>query len=421
MRSVFIGYFLGALTVFLLFVVAQQLVIRDSAQDFNYRFIAYVFSDNKFPWGHLDQARVITRFLFPVKVTITYYDAQYNEVTEADKPGRYGAVVRIGLNGGVVEHQFITLYRMPSKVFLSDGPMKVTAQIPPGTGVDPVVLSNQSQQIGDAIKNAFCGDGDVSPDLAILLAGLSETSPTDPPAVQRTNVYARDAEWWFGLRQRLGLIQPYHYLLDLPAGYDADPSKRWPLILYLHGGAQIGSDLKMVRQSGLAGVIARGRQIPAIVVSPQLPFTEGTWNPGTLRQLLDDVSAKYRVDSDRIYLTGISGGGDAVWQLAELDPDRYAAIVTVAGEGDPADAARIKNIPTWVFQGEKDVIVPPAQVIGMVNALHQAGGHPHLTLFPNAGHGDAWDLTYATDALYPWMLAQKRGQPEVLTPGLPTP
>ena len=85
------------------------------------------------------------------------------------------------------------------------------------------------------------------------------------------------------------------------------------------------------------------------------------------------------------------------------------------------EAARLKDIPIWAFQGEKDVVVPPAQVINMINAVRQAGGHPHLTLFPDAGHGQSWDLAYATDALYPWLLAQKRGQPEVLVPGVPTP
>ena len=421
MRSGIIGFVLGAASFLLAAIVFQQMVIRVSAADLNYRFITCVFCDSKFPWGHLEQARVISRCLFPVKVTTTFYDAQYHEVTEADKPGRYGAVVRISLIGGVVEHRFITLYRMPSKVFLSDGPMTVSAQFPPGTGVDPVVFRNQGREIGDVIKNGFCGDGDNTPDLAILLAGLSETSPDDPPAVDRTDVYARDDDWWFGLRQRLGLIQPYPYLLDLPPGYDADPGKQWPLILYLHGGAQRGTDLKLVRESGLAGVIARGKQIPAIVVSPQLSWTEQSWSPQLLFELLDAISAKYRVDPDRVYLTGISGGGDRVWTLAEIHPERFAALVPVAGEGDPRDAARIKDIPTWEFQGEKDDVVPPSQVINMIDVLRQAGGHAHLTLLPNAGHYDSWGQAYATDALYPWLLAQKRGQPEIVTPGAPTP
>jgi len=420
MRSGAIGFILGAATLLVAVIVYQQIIIRSAAADLDYRFITYVISDKQFPWGHLDQGRVISRSLFPVSVTTTFYNAKYQEVTEADSPGRYGAVVTIRLNGGVVEHRFITLYRMPSKVYLTGGNMNVSAQLPPGTGVDPAVLVKQGREIGEAIKDGFCGDDDTSPNVAILLAGLSETSPNDPPAVDRTDVFARDDNWWFGLRQRLGLIDPYRYLLDLPAGYDADPGRKWPLILYLHGGAQRGNDLQLVRASGLAGVIARGKQLPAIVVSPQMSSSAG-WNHPLLFELLDEIGAKYRVDPDRVYLAGISAGGDMVWDLAEMQPERFAALITVAGEGDTKDAARIKDIPSWSFQGGKDTVVPPFMEIDMVNAVRQAGGHAHLTFFPDALHGESWDEAFATDALYPWLLAQKRGQPEVVTPGVPTP
>jgi len=421
MRSGIIGFILGVASFFVAAIIFQQAVIRSSAQDFDYHFISCVFSRSQFPWGYLEQGRVLTRFLFPVKVTTTFYDAQYHEVTEADKPGRYGAVVRISLNGGVEQYRFITLYRMPGNFYFEDGHITVAVtQFPPETGIDPVVLRNQGQEIGEVVKNGFFSYHGGSRDLAILLAGLYETSPDDPPAVYRTDVVARDTNWWYGLRQRLGLTEHYHYLVDLPTGYDADPAKKWPLILYLHGGGEKGNDLSLVRSSGLAGAVARGRQLPAIIVSPQVTWTED-WRDPVLLKLLDEVSAKYRVDPDRIYLTGISAGGDEALSLAEIHPDRYAAIVPVTGEGDPRDAARIKDVPIWFFQGLKDDVVPSFQATEMVDALRQAGGHPHLTLFPNAGHSEAWDQAFATDALYTWLLAQKRGQPEVITPGVPTP
>jgi pimeloyl-ACP methyl ester carboxylesterase len=419
MRRGLIGFGLGLVGALLAFLVFQQIVIRTAADDFSYRFRKYVFYEPQFPWGYLDQGRVITRFLFPVKVTTTFYDAQYNVVTQAEKPGRYGAVVDIRLLGGVVEHRFLTLYRTPAMVFWSDGPMTVTAQFPPGTGIDPAVLQNQAQKIGEAVKLGFTGFNDDSPNLAIVLAGLSETSPNDPPAVARTNVFNRDADWWFGLRQRLGLAEKYPYLVDLPQGYGADPGKPWPLILYLHGGNEKGHNLQQVRVSGLARVIAKGRQVPAIVISPQCPYGE-YWDKRVLSQLLDEICAKYRVDPDRIYLTGISMGGDAVWDMALVHPERFAALMTVAAEGDPADAARLKDIPDWAFHGQKDDVVPVQQTIDMVNGIRQAGGRAHMTLFPDLGH-DAWDRAYAMDSLYTWLLAQKRGQPEVLTPGVPVP
>ena len=127
------------------------------------------------------------------------------------------------------------------------------------------------------------------------------------------------------------------------------------------------------------------------------------------------VSSRHR---SHLRLTGLSLGGDASWDLAMNYPDRFAAIAPMTGEGDVSDAARIIHVPIWAFQGQKDHIVNPNSVIMMVDALRKAGGHPHLTLYPDLDH-NCWDTAYASDALYTWLFAQKRGQPEVLTPGLP--
>jgi len=419
MRAGLIGFGLGIGSALLAFLVFQQIVIRTASGEFDYQFRKYVFYEKEFPWSFLVQGRVITRFLFPVRITTTYYDAQYNVVTQADKPGRYGAVVDMHLLGGVVEHRFITLYRTPEKVFWSDGPMTATAQFPPGTGIDPAVLQSQAPKIGEAVKLGFTGFNDESPMIAVVLAGLSETSPSDPPAVDRTNVFNRDSDWWFVLRQRLGYVKMYPYLVDLPSGYEADASKQWPLMLYLQGGDAKGYNLQQVRGNGLAGAIARGRQVPAIVISPQCPPGQN-WDKRIVSVLLDEVCAKYRVDPDRIYLTGASMGGDTVWDMALVNPGRFAALVPVSAESDPADTARIKDIPVWAFHGEKDDVVPVQQTIAMIDGIRQAGGHPHVTLYPDAGHG-MWDRVFGTDALYTWLFAQKRGQPEVVTPGVPTP
>jgi len=423
MRSGIIGFFVGAFVVLLGGLAFQLWVIRDAANDLSYHFIAYVFDGTKFPMGYLDQGRALNRVFYPVKITTRFYDVKYNEVTEAAQPGRYGAVVTITLNGGVVQHRFITLYRTPKLIFWDDGDSRATvsAQFPSGIGVDPAVLQKQAGEISDTMNAGFFGEGKVSSGLAVLLAGLSETSPNDPAAVQRNNVEARDADWWFGLRQRLGLGESYHYLVDLPRGYDADPAKKWPLILYLHSGAERGDDPRNLRANGLPKQIAQGRDVPAVVISPQIPVGDEDYQVPILNHLLDEVMAKYRIDADRVYLTGISMGGDTVWNLALAHPERIAAIAPVAGDGDPDDSARLKDIPVWDFQGMKDVDAPPQNPIASVNAVRQAGGHAHQTLFPDAGHYESWDLAYNTDGLYSWLLAQKRGQPEVVTPGVPTP
>jgi pimeloyl-ACP methyl ester carboxylesterase len=413
MRSGIIGFVLGAILVV---AILQQIIIREVAPSLSYHFNDYILDGPDFPQGDFEQGRLVHRALFPARVNTTFYDAQYNVVTRADKPGRYGAVVRMSFTGGVVEYRYITLYRTPVKIYWWEGHMPLSIQWPSDTGIDPAVYQIQAREIAEIIDDRGVYD---TPHLAILLAGLSETSRTDPPAVWRTDVTARDSAWWYGLRQRLGLAEKYNYLVDLPANYDADPAKRWPLILYLHSAAEYGGNIELVRESGLAGQIHKGRQVPAVVVSPQSPSSEG-WDSQVLSQLLDEVSAKYRIDPDRIYLTGASAGGDGTWKLALAYPDRFAAIIPIAGEGDSADAARLKDIPVWAFRGEKDDVIPASQETDMINAIAAAGGHAHLTIIPNAPHG-VWDQVYSTDSVFTWLFAQKRGQPEVLTPGLPTP
>jgi pimeloyl-ACP methyl ester carboxylesterase len=417
MRAAIIGFVLGGILTVVALFVYRQVVIYRFADQFTYRFYNYVFDGSAFPGGHLEADLLVEHLCFPVHVAITYYDAAYHEVTRADTPGRYGAVVRIGFLGGFETNRFITLYRTSGKVFWGETPWPMTAQVPTQAGLDPAVVRAQEPQIIEMMKNGFVGDGDVSPDLAILLSGLSETAPGDPPAVERTNAVARDAAWWYGLRQQLGLVQKYPYLADLPRDYETDPGKKWPVILCLHSAEESGGNLARMRRFGIPMLIRQGRQVPAIVVTPACPSGED-WNPLILTQLLDEVMAKYRVDPDRLYATGGSSGGDGTWTLALFHPELLAAIVPICGESDPADTARLAKLPIWTFVGEKDDTSPSTETTDMVDGIRKAGGHPHLTILRNMGHG-VWDTVWGMDDVYAWLLAQKKGQPEVLTPGVP--
>jgi pimeloyl-ACP methyl ester carboxylesterase len=418
MRAGLIGFVLGAMLALLAFFLIERELIAPVAGDFSYHIYTCVFDQEDFPGGDLDNGRLIRRSLVPVKIATTFYDARYHEVTRAEKAGRYGAVVRIEV-AGVSSYRYITLYRTPVKVFWEMTPIEISAQLPAALGLDPNLLRVQQSEIARMIRRGMIhDDGTVSEDMAILLAGLSETPADAPPAVERTGVLAQDEVWWDGLRARLGLLEKYPYLVDLPKDYSANSAQRWPLILFLADAGDRGDDVQVLRRVGLAGLIAEGKQLPAIVVTPVCPI-ESFWKSRVLSRLLDEVCAKYPVDSDRVYITGISAGGDATWGLGMLEPGRFAALAPINGEGDFADAARLKDVPLWTFQGLKDNLVPPPMTIGMVEAILRAGGHPHLTLYPDAGHTEAWDLAYGTGALYAWMLAQKRGQPEVITPGVP--
>ena len=137
-----------------------------------------------------------------------------------------------------------------------------------------------------------------------------------------------------------------------------------------------------------------------------------------MRDLLEEVSAKYPVDPDRIYVTGLSMGGYGSWQLAEWFPERIAAVVPISGGGDPADAPRTKDIPTWVVHGGRDPVVPIGDAYEMVQTLRDLHGRIRFTVFPEYGH-NSWEPAYDDAHLYTWLLAQRRGQPGQRQSNLP--
>ena len=121
--------------------------------------------------------------------------------------------------------------------------------------------------------------------------------------------------------------------------------------------------------------------------------------------LLEEVSAHYRVDPDRVYVTGLSMGGRGTWVLAIEYPDRFAAIAPICGSiPELEEASRIRHVPVWAFLGEKD---GDPSIRQMVEALQAAGGNPKLTVYPDVGH-DAWTSAYADPALYEWLLSHRR-------------
>ena len=194
------------------------------------------------------------------------------------------------------------------------------------------------------------------------------------------------------------------YLLYLPKDYEAKESV--PLMLFLHGAGERGDDVQKVKKWGVPMQIEAGRAFPCIVVSPQCP-KDGSWQPFELTALLDEIVEKYKVDQDRIYVTGLSMGGFGTWAMAATSPKRFAAIVPICGGGDPQSAKRIVHIPTWVFHGAQDKTVPLERSEIMVEALKKNGGNVRFTVYPEVGH-ESWTPAYDTPELYDWLFQQKR-------------
>lgn len=201
------------------------------------------------------------------------------------------------------------------------------------------------------------------------------------------------------------------YLLYLPKEYTA--GKAWPLVLFLHGAGESGNDLERVKIHGPPKMVAAGKEFPFILVSPQ--SRRFGWDPTTLNALLDDIEAKYRVDKDRVYVTGLSMGGMGTWALAASRPDRFAAIIPICGaDRNRSDAKKLKDLPIRIFQGGKDTTVRPQTAEAMLKALKDAGATDvELKIYPDAGH-DSWTETYNNPEVFEWLLKQKRAaRPEV--------
>lgn len=206
-----------------------------------------------------------------------------------------------------------------------------------------------------------------------------------------------------------------NYLLFVPQAAKSDPNKKWPLMLFLHGAGERGTNLWLVTKHGPPKIVREKPDFPFILVSPQCPQGE-TWSADSLIALLDDVIGRLPVDKSRVYLTGLSMGGYGTWNLATWHPERFAAVVPICGGGDPvgvvlADgprAAALKTLAVWAFHGAKDPVVSIDESRRMVEAFKRVGCQEiDLTVYPEAGH-DSWTETYNNPKLYEWLLKHKR-------------
>ena len=197
-----------------------------------------------------------------------------------------------------------------------------------------------------------------------------------------------------------------NYLLYLPQDYGKDTSKLWPMMIFLHGSGESGTDIQKVKMHGPPKLIEQGRQYPFIVVSPQAGENEG-WEPQVIIRLIRGIQSKYKVDREKIYLTGLSMGGFGTWSTATKFPSVFAAIAPVCGGGDTTEVMKLKHMPVWCFHGAKDDVVNPEQSYSMVRALRKFNPDVKLTIYPDAKH-DSWTATYNNDSLYAWMLQQKK-------------
>ncbi|NJM26036.1 MAG: prolyl oligopeptidase family serine peptidase [Bacteroidia bacterium] len=188
-----------------------------------------------------------------------------------------------------------------------------------------------------------------------------------------------------------------------------EPGKKYPLVIFLHGSGERGTDnKKQLRYMAPVFLDSSNRAgYNCFVLAPQCKpgvYWGGVSRP--LIELMNQTIDSNEVDTDRIYVIGLSMGGYGVWWLMSKFPNKFAAAIPICGGGDTKWAARIKTIPTWAFHGAKDLTVKPEQSRRMVAAIKQAGGSPLYTEYATVGH-NSWVSAFREPDLLPWLFSKK--------------
>ncbi|HEX5105856.1 MAG TPA: prolyl oligopeptidase family serine peptidase [Pirellulaceae bacterium] len=219
-----------------------------------------------------------------------------------------------------------------------------------------------------------------------------------------------------------GFTLPYRLLKP----QDLGARQKYPLVLFLHGAGERGNDNVKQLVHGMNDFASDEimAKHPAFVVAPQCPedrkWVEVDWTldahtlpespsvslEATIR-LIESLQKEFTIDASRIYITGLSMGGYGTWDALARWPELFAAAAPICGGGDPAVAARFKDVPIWVFQGDEDTAVKPKRSREMVEALKAAGGQPKYTEYPGVAH-DSWTQTYADPTLHEWLFSQRK-------------
>ena len=193
-----------------------------------------------------------------------------------------------------------------------------------------------------------------------------------------------------------------NYILHVPKNIN----EKKPLIIFLHGSGEKGNNLEKVKIHGPLKYL-KNHELDSYILAPQCPENE-YWNAEVLYQLILKIEKENNVDSNRIYLTGLSMGAWGVWNLAFAHPEKFAALVPIAGYVDRIpmiENCKIASIPTRIFHGILDDVVTYQYSMWLYKKLKDCSVDIELTLFDDANH-DSWSRVYDHPEIYDWMLKQ---------------
>lgn len=235
---------------------------------------------------------------------------------------------------------------------------------------------------------------------------------------------AADVQALFEARTFKGAGGELKYRLLKPKDYDA--SRKYPLVIFFHGAGERGSDNERQLVHGMKDFASDKIRdaYPAFVVAPQCPegqqWVNVPWSADKHSmpkdasdsmqlslELLAALQKEFSIDKSRLYVTGLSMGGFATWDIVQRQPEMFAAAAPICGGGDVDGAKAIAKLPIWVFHGDSDGAVKTQRSRDMVAALKAAGGEPKYTEYEKTGH-DSWSPTYRDPKFYEWLFAQQR-------------
>jgi len=243
--------------------------------------------------------------------------------------------------------------------------------------------------------------------------------------VHADNPHKKSIESHRQMNQPVGDHQ-LHYLLQSPSG--EKPQAGWPLLLFLHGYGECGTDLSKVKKHGPPRLIGKFDELAGcVVISPQCP-RNSWWRVDALKALVDEVvRERGDIDEKRLYVTGLSMGGYGIWSFISRNPDYFAAAIPICGGGNPfnlpanrpgqksgitnefslSGLRKAISLPIWTFHGTDDRSVPIRETELLVKALRDAGNrHVRFTAYEGAGHVAAWDRAYDSPDTWKWLFEQ---------------
>ena len=205
-------------------------------------------------------------------------------------------------------------------------------------------------------------------------------------------------------KKEIKIEKTISYLFDYPENAKGN----LPLIVFLHGSGERGTDLEKVKANGVLQHKNLLKE-PVAILAPQCP--ENTWwDTQSVYYLIKEIQQKYKIDASRIYLTGLSMGGWGTLKLAGEHPEMFAAVASVCAPTDRVMYANIQNYKDMnlkIFHGGMDDVVLPENAFNFYQKVHPINPKAELIIFPNDNH-NSWDSTYSDPKLYEWMLSKKK-------------